>query len=77
MRYERFVDGQRRGVNFISKVVICLVCVLWLATFFDWAFDMGWGWDRQILWLGPSMVLFTLLLRLCAMAVFKFVDNNY
>jgi hypothetical protein len=77
MTYERFVDGQRRGVNFISKAVIGLVCVMWIATSVDWAFDMGWGWDRQGLWLGPLMVLFTLFLRLCAMRIFKFVDDNY
>ena len=77
MDNRKFVAGQRKAMNAIITIFIALVTFMWIATLLDWAFSLGWGWDEQILWLGPPMVLFALILRVCAMAIFKFVDDNY
>jgi hypothetical protein len=63
-------------MNVILVVFVAFVMFMWLATAIDKAFNMGWGWDGQILWLGPPMVLFAVLLRFVATAIFKFVGRN-
>lgn len=75
MDTERFVAGQRKGVNFIFAAFVILTALMWGATFCDWAFDLGWGWDREILWVGPPMMLFGVVLRFICMAIFRFVDG--
>jgi hypothetical protein len=57
-------------------VFVGLVTFMWVATVIDKTFGMGWGWDSQLLWLAPPMVLFAVLLRFCAMAILKFVGRN-
>ena len=76
MRLDRFVNGQRKAVNLVCVAFVALVTFMWVATAIDKAFGMGWGWDSQILWLGPPMILFAVLVRFCAMAIFKFVGGN-
>ena len=77
MDIAKFIAGQRKSVNVIVRIFVVLLTVMWMATLVDWAFSLGWGWDTQILWLGPPMVLFAFLVRLCAMAIFKFVEDSY
>lgn len=77
MTHERFLAGQRKGVNAFFVIFVCLVTAMWVATLLDWAFNLGWGWDRQILWLGPPMVLFAAFVRFCAMAIFRFVGSIF
>lgn len=77
MSNEKFIAGQRKSVGIIFAIFVSLVAFMWVATLLDWAFSLGWGWDRQILWLGPPMVLFAFVLRFCAMAIFKFVESNH
>jgi len=77
MDNERFVASQQKGINFIFVAFCCLVTTMWVATVLDWAINLGWGWDRQGLWLGPLMVLFAVLVRFCATAILKFVRSNY
>jgi len=76
MNFDRYLGAQRKGGNVISVVIVSFVAFMWAATLIDSAFDCGWGWDRQILWLGPLMALFTILVRFCAMAIFKFFGGN-
>jgi hypothetical protein len=76
VNFDRYLAAQRKGVNVITVMILCLLAIMWTATLVDWAFDRGWGWDRQILWFGPPMALFTLLVRFCALAIFKFVGGN-
>lgn len=76
MDTKRFVARQRRGVNRVLAVFVILLSVMWVATFCDWAFNLRWGWDRQILWLAPPMMLFAVVLRFCCMAIFDFVGND-
>jgi hypothetical protein len=76
MDLERFIVGQRRAANLVFALFVGLATFMWVATFLDTSFDLGWGWDRQILWLAPPMVIFAVFVRFCAMAVFKFVGRN-
>lgn len=77
MDQKKFVDGQRKGVDAICALFVIVIALMWFATLLDYIFNFGWGWDRQILWLGPPMIVFAFLLRFCARAIFKFVDSNY
>ena len=76
MNIERFVAGQRKGVNLVFAAFVVLISVMWVATLCDWAFKLGWGWDRQLLWLAPPMVLFAVVLRFLCMAIFRFVGGD-
>jgi hypothetical protein len=76
MNIERFVAGQRKGVNLIFAAFFVLLLVMWVATVCDWAFNLGWGWDRQIIWLAPPMMLFAVFVRFCCMAIFKFFGDS-
>ena len=77
MNIERFIAGQRKGVNLVFAMSVALLSVMWVATICDWAFNLGWGWDRQIIWLAPPMILFAAFVRFCCMAIFKFVGGNF
>lgn len=77
MNIERFVNGQRNAVNRTFGAFAALVAAMWVATICDWAFDLGWGWDKQIIWLAPPMILFAIFVRFCCMVIFKFVGENF
>ena len=76
MGIERFVAGQRKGVHLIFVGFLVLLSVMWIATVCDWTFDMGWGSDRQIVWLAPPMMLFAVFVRFCCMVIFRFIGGN-
>ncbi len=76
MNTERFIAGQRKGVNFVFAAFVFLISVMWVASVCDWVFNLGWGWDRQILWLGPPMLLLGVVLRFLCMAIFRFIDGD-
>jgi hypothetical protein len=77
MSDQRFVDGQRKRLNIVFALFVSLLTLMWVATALDAAFSLGWGWDRQGLWLGPLMVAFAILVRLAALAMLRFVGSNY
>lgn len=76
MGNERFIAGQKRSINVIFVAFCCLVTALWIATVLDWAISLGWGLDRQVLWLGPAMVVFAVLVRFGAMAILRIVGTD-
>ena len=76
MKLDQFVASQRRAVILICVVIIAMAMLMWVATSADSALGVGWSLDRQILWLAPPITLFALLLRFCAMAIFKWVGRN-
>ncbi len=75
MDQRRFVQQQRKGVNAVFVAFAVLATVMWVATLCDQVFKLGWGWDRQILWLAPPMLLFAVVVRFCCMAIFRFIDG--
>lgn len=77
MNIQRFVAGQRKAVDIILTMFVALLSVMWIATVCDWGFNLGWGWDKQIIWLAPPMLLFAMLVRFCCMAIFRFVSDNF
>jgi hypothetical protein len=77
MRHEDFITRQRKAMNRVLVLFVGLLGIMWIATVLDKAFNLGWDWDRQILWLAPMMVLFAAILRFWALAIFKFVGRNY
>jgi hypothetical protein len=76
MNIQRFVAGQRRAVDVIFMMFVALLSVMWIVTICDWALNLGWGWDKQIIWLAPPMLLFAMFVRVCCMA-FRFVGDNF
>jgi hypothetical protein len=77
MSYQQFLDRQHKAINIIFGLFVALLSFTWIATAADWLFALGWGWDRQILWLAPPMMAFAALVRFCAFAIFKFVGSNF
>lgn len=77
MDQRRFVQQQRKGVNAVFAAFAVLATVMWVATVLDQAFTLNWGWDRQILWLAPPMLLFAIFVRFCCMAIFRFVESAF
>ena len=77
MSNQSFIEGQRRGINIIFTLCVGLLALRWVATVLDVIFGLGWGWDREALWLGPAMIGFAILARFSAMAILKFVGSNY
>jgi hypothetical protein len=76
MRLARFIAGQRRAVNRGSVVSVGVLMFMWVATLLDTSLDLRWGWDRQILWLAPPMVLFVVFVRFCTMTIFKLAARD-
>ena len=76
MNIERFVSGQRKAVNFIFAAFVILISGMWVTTLCDWRLNLGWGWDKQILWLAPPMMLFAVVLRFLCMVIFRFVGGD-
>lgn len=77
MSDESFLAGQRKGINALFAVFVGFLTFVWAATLLDYTFNFGWGWDKQMLWLGPAMVFFAAIVRYSAMAIIKFVGSNY
>jgi len=77
MSYQQFLDRQQKAINIIFALFVALLSFMWIATAADWLFALGWGWDRQILWLAPPMMAFAALVRFCAFAIFKLMRRNF
>jgi hypothetical protein len=77
MSTKRHTENQRRGIDVILAIFVVFVGLMWVATGCDYLFGLGWGWDTQILWLGPLMVAWGLFVRFCAKAIFTFFGSNF
>lgn len=76
MKDQGLIAGQTKAVNRVFVLVVGLAAFMWSGTLIDKILGMGWAWDRQILWLAPSMVVFAALVRFCTLAIFNFVGRN-
>ena len=74
MNLECFIASQRRAVNIIFGLFVSLLATMWIVTLCDHVFNLGWGWDKQILWLAPPMMLFAVIVRFCCALMFRFVS---
>ena len=76
MRIERSLTSQRNDVNRSYLLFVVVVAAMWLATLLDHVFRLGWGWDREILWAAPPMLLFATVLRILCMAIFALFEGS-
>lgn len=77
MSAEEFVSQQRNGANFLFGLFVVGLLMFWLWAALDWAFDLGWSADPQILWVAPLMAIFGYGVRFLCMKIFGFVQSNY
>jgi len=77
MVIKRSIESQRRGVDTILAIFVVVIGLMWAATACDYVFGLGWGWDTQIIWLGPLMIAWGFFVRFCARAIFAFIGNNF
>lgn len=77
MAMKRSIESKRQGVDTILAIFIVVIGLMWAATACDYLFGLGWGWDTQILWLGPLMVAWGFFVRFCARTIFTFIGSNY
>lgn len=52
-RYNRVVV---RSFNIVGRTLVAAACLMWLTTLADLLFGLGWGWDKQGLWIGPIII---------------------
>jgi hypothetical protein len=77
MRYKRFAAWFRKDFNLTSWSIVAVVGLMWVSTLLDFAFGLGWGWDRRILWVAPMVLLIATTVRLCQAAVGKLMDRLF
>jgi hypothetical protein len=77
MSAKRTVQRQRRAMKLFLRVFCSVIAAMWVATALDFAFELDWGWDQQILWTAPLMVIFAGILSIFAKGIFQFVERNY
>jgi hypothetical protein len=67
-RYNRFVV---RSFNAVGKTIIAVACLMWLIPLADLLLDLGWGWDKQGLWIGPNFVIMGTVVLIGGNAIFR------
>ena len=75
MRHKRFAAWFRKDASFTFWSIVAVVSLMWVATFLDFAFELGWGWDRRALWMAPLILMITAIVRLFHVAVDKFMGR--
>jgi hypothetical protein len=73
MRQSRTEGLAVSGFNVSTIAVVVVVSAMWLATVADRLLHLGWGWDRQILWIAPIIVVGAMLVRVIGHGVFRLV----
>jgi hypothetical protein len=73
-RYIRQVAG---SFNVGLSLTVFAVSMMWIATAADRLFRLGWGWDRQILWIAPIIVGGALVVRLVGHSIFRAVGATH
>lgn len=74
---QRHIHRQRKAMNVMLGLTAAFLTPLWLATIFDQLFHLGLGWDRQLLWLAPSAVLFMVVFRFFCISIFRFAGGVF
>ncbi len=69
-RYNRFVVG---SFNVVGKAIIVATCLMWLITLADLLLGLGWGWDKQGLWLAPIIIVMGIAVLMGGNAIFRLV----
>ena len=75
MRHERFAARFRKDASLTFWSIVAVVSLMWVLTLLDFAFGLGWGWDKRGLWAAPLILLIATTVRLCHAAVGKLMDR--
>jgi hypothetical protein len=75
MRYERFAVWFKKDSSWTFWSIVAVVSVMWLVTLLDFAFGLGWGWDKRGLFVAPLIVLIATIIRLWHVAVDKLINR--
>ena len=67
-RYNRRVTGHFSG---ICLLIVTAAFVMWIAALGDVILNLGWGWDRQIIWIAPIICLGALAIRFVGRLIFR------
>lgn len=74
---QRYVHHQCKAMNIMLGLTFALMMPVWLATICDQLLHIGFGWDRQLLWLAPSAIIFVALFRIFCIAIFRFAAGMF
>ncbi|KQS49043.1 MULTISPECIES: hypothetical protein [unclassified Sphingomonas] len=55
--------------------IVAVASLMWVLTLLDYAFGLGWGWDRRGLWAAPLVLLIATTVRLGQAAVGKLMTH--
>jgi uncharacterized membrane protein YeiH len=75
MRYERFHAWFRKEFDWTFWSIVAVVSVMWGATILDFALGLGWGWDKEVLWVAPLILLTAFVVRIWKVVIDKLVDR--
>lgn len=75
MRYERFDAWFRKEFDWTFWSIVAVVSVIWAATILDFALSLGWGWNSQVLWAAPLVLLIAFAVRIWKVAIDKLMDR--
>ena len=57
------------NISFVAITV--MVSFMWLATIADRLLGLKWGWDRQIIWIAPIILLGAIIVRSIGHGIFR------
>lgn len=75
MRHKRFDSWFRKEFDWTFWSIITVVSVIWAATILDFALGLGWGWDSQVLWAAPLILLIAFAVRIWKVGIDKLMDR--
>jgi hypothetical protein len=75
MRHAHFAAWFRKETSLTFWSIVAVVSLMWVLTLLDFAFGLGWGWDRRGLWAAPLVLLIATTVRLWHAAVGKLVTR--
>ena len=75
MGNERFAVWFRKESSWTFWSIIAVGSVMWLGTLLDFAFGLGWGWDKRGLFAVPLILLIATIIRFWHVAVDKIIDR--
>ena len=75
MHHERFAAWFRKDTSLTFWSTVAVVGFMWVLTFLDFAFGLGWGWDRRGPWAAPLILLTATAVRLWHAALRKLMNR--
>jgi hypothetical protein len=77
MSYKRFAGWFQKDAKLAFWSIVAVVSLIWVLALLNFAFGLGWGWDRRNLWAAPMVLITATIVRLCQAAVGKLMDGLF